>query len=507
MIEPARFLNFWILLHAAALLADSPFRAAAARNSTRPNLMLILSDQQRWDFDGQHFPMRMPNLQRLATEGVTFSHAFCPSPLCAPSRNALAAGREHPEMRPYYPKNAPLNPNYPIDQLQTFYSALREAGYHTMSSGKDDLMKEKQNRENMMKNGAAKMKTLGFSDCERTQGKRNTIGTPPQPRDIYGIYLASQKGIAVKGKSVDGFQALQRSYDAPVGSKMSHAYHSYLPDELYEDNFVGDLTVRLLRRRPPHKPWFLQVNFPGPHDPFAITSGMERSVAGRTFGRPTGASGGAPGTWKDVDLGRRFYGAECENLDRILGVLLHEIQDEASRTVVCYSSDHGEMLGDDGKWGKQTAAQGSVAVPLVCRGPGIGSGYAVHDPVATLDLSGTFIDYAGASRPRGMTARSLRPVLEGRTIAPNIRRTVRSALKNWVLHITSVSLDGIDLQAMDAADRSALEREARSGRISFRVLGMNCKRPVPLAADNSLLRVSTLSPGLVKAICSDIGRG
>ena len=74
-----------------------------------------------------------------------------------------------------------------------------------MSSGKDDLMKEKQNRENMMKNGAAKMKTLGFSDCERTQGKRNTIGTPPQPRDIYGIYLASQKGIAVKGKSVDGF--------------------------------------------------------------------------------------------------------------------------------------------------------------------------------------------------------------------------------------------------------------------------------------------------------------
>ena len=69
-------IRFWILLHAAALLADSPFRAAAARNSTRPNLMLILSDQQRWDFDGQHFPMRMPNLQRLAAGAARFAETI-----------------------------------------------------------------------------------------------------------------------------------------------------------------------------------------------------------------------------------------------------------------------------------------------------------------------------------------------------------------------------------------------------------------------------------------------
>ena len=466
--------------------------------------MLVLSDQQRWDFDGNHFTMRMPNLKRLAAEGVTFSQAFCPSPLCAPSRNALAAGREHTEMRQHYPKNAPLNPNFPIGRVPTFYMALRNAGYHTMSAGKDDLTKEKQDRENMMKNGAASMKALGFADFERTQGKRNTIGTPPQPRDIYGVYLKSQKGITVRGKQVDGFEALQSSYNNPVGPK-SHAYQSFLPDGLYEDNFVGDVTVRLLRRKPARKPWFLQVNFPGPHDPFAITAGMEASVAGRTFGVATGSGEWLPGQRRDTEIGRRYYGAEVENLDRILGVLLHEIRDEESQTIVCYSSDHGEMLGDDGKWGKQTAAQGSVAVPLVCRGPGFRAGHTVHGPVSTLDLTGTFIDYGRATRPKEMTARSLRPLLEGTsTHAATVRSTVHSALKNWVLYVTSISISKVNLAEMDFSDRTAIEREARDGRISVRILGLNCKRPVLLKADNSILKVRSISPGLSKAVCQGL---
>ena len=472
---------------------------AARHNISKPNIMLILSDQQRWDFDGMHFPMNMPNLRRLTNEGTTFSQAFCPSPLCAPSRNALAAGREHRDMKAYY-SNA-INPSYPIGRIVTFYEALRKAGYHTMSSGKDDLTKEKQDRDAIIKKSKANMKSLGFADFERTLGKRNTIGTPPRPRDTYGLYLKSRNDISVNGHRMNGFEALQKSYNNKVGSKTSHAYRSFLPDDIYEDNFVAQVTLNLYRRRPSHKPWYLQVNFPGPHDPFAITAKMEASVSSRSFGKPTKASSLTPAKRKEVDLGRQFYGAEVENLDRLLGILLKEIKDEEHRTIICYSSDHGDMLGDDGKWGKQVAAQGSVAVPLICRGPGILSGHMVHGPVATLDLAATFLDYAKAARPIGMTSRSLRSVFSGAPHTSVVRTTVQSALKNWVLHIISVPVHDLKSNDIDESEHIQIQREARYGFISVRVLGSNCQNPLLLAADNSVLRLRSLPKEIIDRTC------
>jgi arylsulfatase len=133
------------------------------------------------------------------------------------------------------------------------------------------------------------------------------------------------------------------------------------PDFLYEDNWVAQNALTLLRRKPSDQPWFLQVSFPGPHPPFLVTSNMSKSVRGRSFPPPHDDS---PPTsnhhpneeqrcrWnrqpKTSNSDRCYYGAEIENIDKLFGLILNELQllGEYNNTIVCVSSDHGEMLGD-----------------------------------------------------------------------------------------------------------------------------------------------------------------
>lgn len=131
---------------------------------------------------------------------------------------------------------------------------------------------------------------------------------------------------------------------------------------------------------------------------------------------------------------RCAYGAEIENIDRLFGLILKELQiiGEYNNTVVCISSDHGEMLQDHGDIGKCVPWEGSVSVPLVCMGGPIVKGKAIHQPVSTMDLAGTFLDFAGVSPHPGMTSVSLRQFLTNRDDVPNAltyRPTVSSGLQ------------------------------------------------------------------------------
>ena len=130
------------------------------------------------------------------------------------------------------------------------------------------------------------------------------------------------------------------------------------------------------------------------------------------------------------------YAAEIENLDRLFALVLAELdaQGVADNTLVCTASDHGEMLGDHGDVDKSKPWEGSAHVPLICTGPGVAKGATVTTPVATLDMAGTFMDYAGAVPAPGMTTRSLRPLLEeGDAAAGKYRSFVSSGLGNFRL--------------------------------------------------------------------------
>ena len=114
------------------------------------------------------------------------------------------------------------------------------------------------------------------------------------------------------------------------------------------------------------------------------------------------------------------YGAEIENLDRLFGEVLDAVQARGNSvendTIVCYFSDHGEMLNDHDDIDKSKPWQGALNVPLVCAGPGIQRNISLNVPVATIDIGATVLDIADAWQYRNanMTAKSFRGLLEGK---------------------------------------------------------------------------------------------
>ncbi len=121
-------------LKASAAAAAGSLAAAPPKP---PNILFLFPDQLRHDFvePSSGVPVRTPNIRRLAAEGVRFTHAITPAPLCAPARACLASGLEYDRCR--VPTNAQ---NYPLDQ-PTFYQLLRNSGYHVCGCGKFDLHK------------------------------------------------------------------------------------------------------------------------------------------------------------------------------------------------------------------------------------------------------------------------------------------------------------------------------------------------------------------------------
>jgi arylsulfatase A-like enzyme len=225
------------------------------------------------------------------------------------------------------------------------------------------------------------------------------------------------------------YQALHASKSGP--GNYGYTVPCELADAAYNDNWVGGNALSLLESEfAGDHPWFLQVNFPGPHNPEDITRTMAGWYPDTPFPQPIANDQLAPEVHVRI---RRNYSAMVENIDRWLGRFLESLErrGQLDRTLVVFASDHGEMLGDHDRWGKTMPYEASASVPLIVRGLGVTPG-KVHSGVAsTLDLSATFLDFAGVSVPADMYSRSLRPVLTG--TEKTGRTHVTSALGPWRL--------------------------------------------------------------------------
>jgi arylsulfatase A-like enzyme len=379
----------------------------------RPNILLLFPDQHRYDWLGTNpdLPLRTPNLDGLAARGVRFSQAYCPSPLCAPSRACLASGKEYDRC------SVPTNKeDYPYDQT-TFYTLLRDAGYHVAGCGKFDLHKGSPTWGVDGKHGLAEW---GFSDGIDNAGKWDAINSGREtPKDPYMAYLKQQ---GLLDMHVADFMRRRK------GNQYKGTFPTPLPEEAYCDNWVATNGLKLMARFPKGKPWFLQVNFTGPHDPLDITERMEHLARDRDFPQPNRSTQHDAETHNAI---RQNYSAMVENLDRWTGLFLEELsrRGELDKTLVVYSSDHGEMLGDHDLWGKSKPHQPSVGVPLIVAGPGVKEGQIIDAPVTTLDLHATFLDAAGLPQSPDTDSRSLAPLLAGKTRSR--RAYVLSGLKDW----------------------------------------------------------------------------
>ena len=317
----------------------------------RPNILFFLPDQHRADWLGFNpdLPVRTPNLDRLASSGLNFTRAYCTSPLCAPSRASLASGKD-------YDSCGVVNngQNYPLNQ-PTYYRALRDAGYRVAGVGKFDLHKPELDWN---LDGSRLLDEWGFTEGIDNEGKLDgTVSyrrNNGKPRGPYMKFL-SEKGLA---------ESYVAEHDKRRRAKLADAYITDLPDNAYCDNWVSENGLRFLKNFPSHQPWHLVVNFTGPHNPMEVTRSMRERWSDVPMPPACNNENADP---EALLRSRQNYAAMIENIDRQTGRFIDAVRErgELDRTLIVYSSDHGEMLGDHGLWGKGTWRDSACRVPLI----------------------------------------------------------------------------------------------------------------------------------------------
>ena len=422
----------------------------------QPNILFLFPDQHRFDWVGANkaLGLRTPHLDALMARGMTFTNCYTPAPVCSPARACLATGRGYERCQVVHNGH-----NTPTD-VPSYYRLLRESGYDVCGVGKFDLHKAD---SDWGLDGQNMLPEYGFSSGCDNEGKGDAISSfkrnDNQAKGPYMHYL-SQRGL------VDQHVAM---YDNAVDKKSNINFSAItdLPDEAYCDNWIADNGKRFLRGFAADAPWHLVLNFTGPHDPYDVTQDMADAWGQATFPDPTMNTDADP---EQVRRRRRYYAAMIENIDRHLGDLLAIVEErgELENTIVVFSSDHGEMLGDHNRWAKGVWHEGSSHVPLVIAGPGVQQGVVSDTLTSIHDLAATYVDVAGAGTiaddGHPTDAKSLRPVLVGdqsihrdlvwsgldNNVKPNQGwRMVRDAryklVRNWTGPFLGEPHDGSDL--------------------------------------------------------------
>jgi len=273
------------------------------------------------------------------------------------------------------------------------------------------------------------MEKWGFSDCLLNAGKNQStilVRNDPEgaPQDSYMTYLHEQGWM---NEHIEDYKRRNRE------GVWTATFPTALPDEVYFDNWITRNGLMLLDRAPSGTPWYLEVNLQNPHHPWDITESMHAQYRDPPvdFPQPTEPDGEAsPEAHNEV---RRNYAAMLEHLDMCLGRFIARLEErgELENTLVVFSSDHGEMLGDYGIWQKIAPLQASIGVPFVAAGPGVAARGVCDAPVSTLDLSATFLDVAGAPSMDDVDSRSMKRYLAGETEVH--REVVFSGLGAWRL--------------------------------------------------------------------------
>ncbi|MED4602287.1 sulfatase-like hydrolase/transferase [Paenibacillus validus] len=367
----------------------------------RPNFLFLFPDTHRgdWmpyashvlsDLGMNELPLRMPNLEALMKQGVTFTRAVTPSPLCAPARACLASGLRYNKA-----DVAGNHEDYSLSR-KTIYSVLKDNGYRVGGVGKFDLHKATQWWG--LDGWIDDLGKLGFTDAIDNAGKIDAVHSGKQsPRDPYMKYLYDQ--------------GLAEIHLQDMTERGQRTNATDLPDEAYCDNWLTRNGIQMLKQFPRDQPWFLMVNFVGPHEPWDITHRMKAAWENVQFAKPNRCSLPEK-TWNSI---RQNYAAMLENIDRNVGLLLEEVKrrGELENTVILYSSDHGDLLGDFDKFGKCKPERGSVHIPLVISGPNIQKGKYSDALVELQDLASTILDFADLTMVEAEDSLSLKPHLLG----------------------------------------------------------------------------------------------
>jgi len=402
----------------------------------KPNIIFINTDQQRFDTIGAlNAPfMETPNLDKLVKEGVAFNNCFTSAPSCVPARASIFNG--------YYPHNTGVLCNGDTWE-PSWVERLGEEGYHCVNIGKMHMVP-------LDAKG-------GFHQRFIVENKDRALNLDTR---AYAFYDEWDKYLAHEGVEKPSREKYKTFED--YGEALG-AFEWYLDSKYHADNFVGNMACWWLKNRKSDSPLFLEIGFPGPHPPFDPVKEYielymnkdlplpdevtEEELKNQTLHHhllreeminPTSPrckqrnnSNHSALKWqknpspKQLKRMRAYYYANITMIDEKIGKIIEVLENKGylDNSIIIFTSDHGEHLGDHGLIQKYTMYDCVVKVPLIIWCPKrFRGGRKINSLTQSMDIAPTILELAGIDVPGSFDARSLIPLLNGEK--ENIREYV-----------------------------------------------------------------------------------
>jgi len=383
----------------------------------KKNIILITTDQMRFDSYGiKNKSVITPNLDEISKNGFDFHNSYCTSPTCTPSRAAIFTGR--------YPQNiGAWNIGVSLNESEiTIADWLKGLGYHNVGVGKMHF------RPQMRDHGGETGTFEEIDVRDRGREKDNTyFGFDEHfitEDDKRGKYLDWLKEIGIEvneGKGNDGINNIL--------------------EEHHQTYWVGKQSCKTIENHDfKEKPLFMWTSFVDPHHPF---DPIEKFVdlykdfdykkiikaENLHYKRPIHLQkqteeklwpgGGQEHNYTEKEINEiiKYYFAMITFIDQEIGKILNSLKEkeELKNTIIIFTSDHGEYLGDHGLLKKGPFLNDSlIKVPLIFYGAGIKSGQS-EAIVENVDILPTVLDYLGKSIPYGIQGKSLKSIIDGKS--------------------------------------------------------------------------------------------
>jgi arylsulfatase A-like enzyme len=447
----------------------------------RPNVLLIITDQQRADHLGcaGHPVLRTPNIDSIAANGVRFEQFYVSTPVCMPNRSTLMTGRM-PSIHGVRHNGIPLSRN-----ATTFVELLRAGGYRTALIGKSHLQTQtgraplskpdpapdgyeeppealREARKNAYADGAYDQELP-----QRWKASDARIDTP-----FYGfehVELCKGHGDQVIGNYLQWLKMRHASPESITGEKnqlpgnvytVPQAWRTAVPEELHHSTYIAErvesyLTAHAAQRE--QRPFFIMASFPDPHHPFtppgrywdmykpeqmqapaafavndwAPPPHVAELIAAHDRGEPVTDQIMAHGIGlKEALEARALTCGSITCIDDAVGRMLAALRESAldDTTIVMFTSDHGEHLGDHKLLLKGLCHYDELLrVPFIWSDPERGAKGQVTQAISgTIDISATILDRAGLQPYNGLQGRSFLNVIDD----PSVRHRTEMLIED-----------------------------------------------------------------------------
>lgn len=394
-----------------------------------PNIVFVMADQLSANSVGCYGSglSSTPTMDKLAAQGVIFNRCYASSPVCAPNRANILTGRS-PAIHGIIGNNFVLTQDNP-----TYAHVLQDNGYRTGGFGKF-------HQTPMQSPLPESLHYLGFEESVLTEDPK--LGpwldwVEKYHPDHYRAALAVSWPMPYMKEYGENkidisqhWQAAYAEYVAPLQQKSNwrYMYTSPLPKEIHQTTYITDCSLAFMRRHQENyadQPFFCHVSYVDPHDPYDPPEPYDQMFDPNEMKSPISTPMSVKNNPLLNEVRDRFYFAELDHKPEVVKQLrakyhgsLRFVDDQIARivqyldendmwenTILIFTTDHGDMMGDHGLISKGNFHyDGSIRCPLIVKGAGIGRGIVSERLTCAFDFFPTFCDLASVE---------LRPPLEG----------------------------------------------------------------------------------------------